>query len=148
MFIKCEFPTVLEECFQTPIECAIYARSWTGYEQREQSGTVVDTSSLVHTAWDLGSPLNTVAWYFQIAAALAYSRSFSLIALPAAAKVFWCLFFAFVKKEPNQAIMQIKNFIGERRGFNQNGHQHGVTAFSLTLLELEDSGMSAFSCQT
>ena len=27
---------------------------------------VVDTSALVHTAWDLGSPLNTVVTYFQI----------------------------------------------------------------------------------
>jgi hypothetical protein len=27
---------------------------------------VVDTSALVHTAWDLGSPPNTVTWYFQL----------------------------------------------------------------------------------
>jgi hypothetical protein len=30
---------------------------------------VVDTSALVHTAWDLGSPLNTVTWYFQLVGA-------------------------------------------------------------------------------
>ena len=70
MFIKREFPTVLEECFQTPIEGAIYPRSSTGYERRELSGKQLwDTSSLVHTAWDPGSPLNTVTWYFQIVAA-------------------------------------------------------------------------------
>ena len=26
----------------------------------------VDNSALVHTAWDLGSPLNTATWFFQI----------------------------------------------------------------------------------
>jgi hypothetical protein len=70
MFIKREFPTVLEECFQTPIEGAIYAEI---IDRLRAEGAirqaVVDTSSLVHTAWDLGSPLNTVTWYFQIVAA-------------------------------------------------------------------------------
>ena len=70
MFIKREFPTVLEECFQTPIERAIYAEI---IDRLRAEGAirqaVVDTSSLVHTAWDLGSPLNTVTWYFQIVAA-------------------------------------------------------------------------------
>jgi hypothetical protein len=67
---KREFPTVLEECFQTPIEGAIYAEI---IDRLRAEGAirpaVVDTSSLVHTAWDLGSPLNTVTWYFQIVAA-------------------------------------------------------------------------------
>jgi hypothetical protein len=30
---------------------------------------VVDASSLVHTAWDLGSPINTVTWYLQLVGA-------------------------------------------------------------------------------
>ena len=34
--------------------------------QRAIRPAVVDTSALVHTAWDLGSPLNTVVTYFQI----------------------------------------------------------------------------------
>ncbi len=67
MFIKREFPTVLEECFQTPIEGAIYAEI---IDRLRAEGAirpaVVDTSALVHTAWDLGSPLNTVVTYFQI----------------------------------------------------------------------------------
>ena len=29
----------------------------------------MDNSALVHTAWDLGSPLNTVTWFFQIVGA-------------------------------------------------------------------------------
>ena len=45
--------------------------------------------------------------------------------------------------------MEIKNFIGQRGGgFNQNGHQCGVTTFNLILLQLEDCGLSAFSSQT
>lgn len=61
MFIKREFPTVLEKCFQTPIEGAIYAEI---IDRLRAEGAirqaVVDASSLVHTAWDPGSPLNTV----------------------------------------------------------------------------------------
>ena len=30
---------------------------------------VVDTFSLVHTAWDLDSPINSVTWYFQLVGA-------------------------------------------------------------------------------
>ena len=30
---------------------------------------VVDTSALVHTAWDLGSPLTPSHWYFQLVGA-------------------------------------------------------------------------------
>ena len=70
LFIKREFPTVLEECFQTPIEGAIYAEI---IDRLRACGAirpaVVDTSSLVHTAWDLGSPINTVTWYLQLVGA-------------------------------------------------------------------------------
>ena len=70
MFIKREFPTVLEECFQTPIEGAMYAEI---IDRLRAEGAVrpaaVDTSALVHTAWDLGSPLNTVVTNFQIVGA-------------------------------------------------------------------------------
>ena len=70
MFIKREFPTVIEECFQTPIEERFMPRSSTGCALAAPSGpAVVDISSLVHTAWDLGSPLNTVTWYFQLVGA-------------------------------------------------------------------------------
>ena len=67
LFTLREFPTVLEECFQTPVEGAIYAEI---IDRLRACGAirpaVVDTSSLVQTAWDLGSPLNTVTWYFQL----------------------------------------------------------------------------------
>lgn len=45
---------------------AIYARF---IEEARRQGRItrlpVDGNSLVHTAWDLGSPRNTVVWYFQ-----------------------------------------------------------------------------------
>ena len=65
MFVAREYPTTIEECFRTP--GAIYAEL---IDRLRASGAirpaVVDTSALVHTAWDLGSPLNTVVTYFQI----------------------------------------------------------------------------------
>ena len=58
---------MLEECFQTPVEGAIYAEI---IDRLRALGAIqhaeVDNSALVHTAWDLGSPLNTVCWFFQI----------------------------------------------------------------------------------
>ena len=62
-----EYPTVLEECFRAPIEGAIYAEIID--RLRVNGGMVtgaVDRSLLVHTSWDLGSPINTVVWYFQL----------------------------------------------------------------------------------
>jgi hypothetical protein len=62
-----EYPSLLEECFKAPIEGAIYADL---LDRLRTTGAVgnwkVDRSMLVHTAWDLGSPINTVVWYFQI----------------------------------------------------------------------------------
>ena len=62
-----EYPSLLEECFRAPIEGAIYADL---LDRLRTTGAVgdwkVDRSMLVHTAWDLGSPINTVVWYFQI----------------------------------------------------------------------------------
>jgi nucleoid-associated protein YgaU len=67
LFMLREFPTVLEECFQTPIEGAIYADL---IDRLRTQGAIrpaaIDASGLVHTAWDLGSPINTVVWYFSI----------------------------------------------------------------------------------
>jgi hypothetical protein len=55
------------ECdFTIGMPGAIYA-AW--IEKARASGRIaqmpIDGSSPVHTAWDLGSPLNTVVWYFQ-----------------------------------------------------------------------------------
>jgi hypothetical protein len=67
MFVAREYPTTIADCFQTPVEGAIYAEL---IDRLCAEGAirpaVVDTSALVHTAWDLGSPLNTVVTYFQI----------------------------------------------------------------------------------
>ena len=67
MFVLREFPTVMEECFQAPVEGAIYAAA---IDKLRVEGSIkpwlVDNSALTHTAWDLGSPINTVVWYFQL----------------------------------------------------------------------------------
>jgi len=67
LFIFREFPTTLDECFKSPVEGAIYAGE---LDKLRASGAIsafkYDNSTLVHTAWDLGSPVNTVVWYFQI----------------------------------------------------------------------------------
>jgi hypothetical protein len=62
-----EYPSLLEECFKAPIEGAIYADI---IDRLRAGGSVrpaaVDRNFLVHTCWDLGSPVNTVTWYFQL----------------------------------------------------------------------------------
>ena len=67
MFVLREFPTVMEECFQAPVEGAIYAAA---IDKLRVEGAIkpwiVDHSALTYTAWDLGSPVNTVVWYFQL----------------------------------------------------------------------------------
>jgi hypothetical protein len=67
LFIYREFPTTLDECFKSPVEGAIYAGE---LDKLRASGAIsafkTDNSTLVHTAWDLGSPVNTVVWYFQV----------------------------------------------------------------------------------
>ena len=67
MFVLREFPTVMEECFQAPVEGAIYAAA---IDKLRVEGAIkpwiVDHSALVHTTWDLGSPVNTAVWYFQL----------------------------------------------------------------------------------
>ena len=62
-----EYPSLLEECFRAPVEGAIYADLLD--RLRTSGGMVsgaVDRNLLVHTSWDLGSPVNTVVWYFQL----------------------------------------------------------------------------------
>jgi hypothetical protein len=67
MFTLREFPSVMEECFQAPVEGAIYAEL---IDRLRSEGSIrpwiVDNSALTHTAWDLGSPVNTCVWYFQL----------------------------------------------------------------------------------
>ena len=57
----------MEECFKAPIEGAIYADV---LDRLRAAGAIrpsaVDRNFLVHTSWDLGSPINTVTWYFQL----------------------------------------------------------------------------------
>jgi hypothetical protein len=62
-----EYPSLLEECFKAPIEGAIYADV---LDRLRASGAIrpsaIERNFLVHTSWDLGSPINTVTWYFQL----------------------------------------------------------------------------------
>jgi hypothetical protein len=62
-----EYPSLLEECFKAPIEGAIYAEI---LDKLRATGAIrpgaVDRTLMVHTCWDLGSPINTVVWYFQV----------------------------------------------------------------------------------
>lgn len=70
LFIYREFPTTIDECFKAPMEGAIYADL---LDQLRAAGAVrpamVDGGALVHTFWDLGSPVNTVTWYVQFVGA-------------------------------------------------------------------------------
>ncbi|GAT33284.1 hypothetical protein TSACC_21697 [Terrimicrobium sacchariphilum] len=65
-FMYREFPTTFDECFRAPIDGAIYAGL---IDKARAEGRIctfpVDGAGLVHTFWDLGSPLNTVVWYVQ-----------------------------------------------------------------------------------
>jgi hypothetical protein len=67
LFILREYPTTLEECFQAPVEGAIFAAE---IDKLRAQGAIkpwlVDNSALTHTVWDLGSPVNTCTWYFQL----------------------------------------------------------------------------------
>lgn len=56
------------ECdFTAPIPGAIYAEAMDrARESRRIWDFPVDPNSLVHTVWDLGAPMQTVVWYFQI----------------------------------------------------------------------------------
>jgi hypothetical protein len=67
MFMLREYPSVIEECFQSPVEGAIYAET---VDRLRADGAFgpwkLDHSALTHTCWDLGSPVNTVVWYFQL----------------------------------------------------------------------------------
>lgn len=67
LFIKREFPTTLQECWEAPVDDAIYAEEFATAlaESRVRSG-VYDDRLPVYTTWDLGAPQNTVVWYFQV----------------------------------------------------------------------------------
>lgn len=67
IFMARENPTFLDECWTAPVSGAIYAGA---IERARAEGRIgrmpIDGSSLVYTSWDLGSPANTVVWYWQI----------------------------------------------------------------------------------
>lgn len=67
IFMKRENPTTLAECWQVPIEGAIYAKIIeTIRSQRRITVVPYDVTRPVFTSWDLGAPENTVVWYIQV----------------------------------------------------------------------------------
>ncbi len=67
LFMLREYPSVMEECWQAPVEGAVYAAEFATAlaEGRVREG-VYDPAHPVYTSWDLGGPENMVVWYFQI----------------------------------------------------------------------------------
>jgi hypothetical protein len=67
IFMPRENPTFLDECWSAPIQGSVYAEA---IERARAEGRIcampIDGSNLVHTSWDLGSPENTVVWYWQV----------------------------------------------------------------------------------
>lgn len=67
LFIKREYPTTLQECWEAPVDDAIYAAE---YARALSEGRVRrdlhDPEQPVYTCWDLGGPATMVCWYFQI----------------------------------------------------------------------------------
>lgn len=62
-----EYPTTLDECWQAPVEGAIYAAD---LDKLRVAGRITpnvhERGALVHTCWDLGAPENMAVWYFQM----------------------------------------------------------------------------------
>lgn len=67
IFVKREYPSTLDEAMAAPVEGAIYGDLITRLQaQGAVRPSAVDGSAMVHTFWDLGSPVNTVTWYVQL----------------------------------------------------------------------------------
>ncbi|CAN5504782.1 phage terminase large subunit [soil metagenome] len=67
LFIKREYPSTLEEAMTAPVEGTIYGDEITRLQAEGAMGPhKVDSGSLVHTFWDVGSPQTTVTWYVQL----------------------------------------------------------------------------------
>ena len=67
IFMPRENPTFLDECWTAPVHGSVYAEAIERARAEGRIGVMpVDGSSLVNTSWDLGSPANTVVWYWQI----------------------------------------------------------------------------------
>ncbi|MCU0751547.1 MAG: hypothetical protein MUC40_00690 [Akkermansiaceae bacterium] len=69
IFMSREYPSTLDEAFSAPVEGAIYARFIDALRAESRIREFEwDRSYPVHTAWDLGSPVNTRTIYFQMTA--------------------------------------------------------------------------------
>lgn len=67
IFMLRENPTFLDECWKSPVEGSIYGEAIdVARVEKRVCRLPVDGFHPVHTSWDLGSPANTVVWYWQI----------------------------------------------------------------------------------
>ena len=65
--VKYEYPSLLEECWEAPIDGAIYAEDINKARSEGRVGTFPYSPSLpVFTIWDLGGPRNTRCIFFQL----------------------------------------------------------------------------------
>lgn len=65
-YMKRENPTFLSECWEVPVDGAIYADEMNKALTQGRIGLFpIDGRAPVHTSWDLGSSLHTVVWYWQ-----------------------------------------------------------------------------------
>lgn len=77
---------------------------------------------------------------------IAYSRTFSLAALPESANVRSYLCLALVKERADKPVVEVEDFIGERRRrIDHDRNQHGVSALRFVFRELVDGGLRAFA---
>jgi hypothetical protein len=66
VFMARENPTFLDECWTSPVQGSIYAAAIDrARAENRVTSFPIDHNNPVHTAWDLGSPRNTVVTYFQ-----------------------------------------------------------------------------------
>lgn len=67
IFMLRENPTFLDECWRAAIEGAIYAKA---LDRARTEGRIclmpIAGDCLVNTSWDLGNPLHTTVWFWQV----------------------------------------------------------------------------------
>lgn len=67
IYVKREYPTVLRECWEAPVEGAIYAAHFAeALADGRVRAELYDPALPVFTSWDIGGPANLVVWYFQV----------------------------------------------------------------------------------
>ena len=67
IFVTREYPSTIEEAMTAPMVGSIYGPAIARRRAEGALGPIPpEPNALVHTCWDLGSPINTVCWYVQL----------------------------------------------------------------------------------